>query len=343
MPLRLLEVYHPYLEKENIEEFLKPCNVLGLWQDKLSETERFTRIMVGQENVDDVIDNLRVHFTKPEDLRVVILPIEACFPRREEWSTCKEDEVEGGDWGPLKRRPPSRTSMMELYHDATEMGTLTVTFVVMSLLAAIVAAVGILMDDVAIIIGSMVIAPLLGPNIALTLAATLADWKLGQVALRTSIIGYIFALAIGVIFGLLYSVDTSATQVVGRTDFSLLMVIVALAAGVAGALSFTKGTSEALVGVMVAVALLPPLVASGLLLGDGHFIKAVGAFLLFLVNVLSIKLSGTVTFVLQGVNPGNWLEKEEARRTTQMAVTVWFCLLILVMVLIVLYQRVEAI
>ena len=83
--------------------------------------------------------------------------------------------------------------------------------------------------------------------------------------------------------------------------------------------------------------------ASGLLLGDGHVLEAVGAFLLFLVNVLSIKLSGTVTFVLQGVNPGTWLEKEEARRTTQMAVTVWFCLLILVVVLIVLYQRVGAI
>ena len=341
MPLRLLEVYHPYLEKENIEEFLEPCDILGLWQDKLSETERFTRIMVSQENVDDVIDTLRVHFTKPEDLRVVILPVEACFPRRDEWS-CKEEEVEEGDWGPLKRRPPSRTSMMELYHDATEMGTLTVTFVVMSLLAAIVASVGILMNDVAIIIGSMVIAPLLGPNIALTLAATLADWKLGKIALKTSIIGYVFVFVVGIIFGVLYNVDTAATQVVGRTDISLLMVIVALAAGVAGALTFTKGTSEALVGVMVAVALLPPVVASGLLLGDGHYLKAVGAFLLFLVNVLSIKLSGTVTFVLQGVNPSNWLEKEEAKRTTQMAVTVWFCFLILVMVLIVLYQRVEA-
>ena len=286
-----------------------------------------------------MIGALRPHFTKPEDLKIIILPVEACFPKKEEWTGEEEEvRVEHG-FGPIKRRPPSRTSMMELYQDATEMGTITVTYVVMILLAAIVCAVGILMDDVAIIIGSMVIAPLLGPNLAMTLAATLADWKLGRLAFKTSMVGYILAFMVGMIFGVLYGVDTASTQVIARTDISLLFVIVALAAGVAGALTFTKGASEALVGVMVAVALLPPLVASGLLLGDGHGTEAVGALLLFSVNVFSIKLSGAVTFVLQGVTPSNWLDKAEAKRTTTMAVTTWFFLLVLVAVLIVLYQR----
>jgi uncharacterized hydrophobic protein (TIGR00341 family) len=337
MPLRLLEVYHAYLEKENIEEFLKDKEVMGIWQDKLSDTELYTRLIVRQEHVDDVIDTLRSHFHRPEQLKIIIMPVEACFPRREEW-TSTEGEVEPP---PFRRWHPSRTSIEELYGDATEMAGLSLTYVVMILLAAIVAAVGLLLDDVAVIIGSMVIAPLLGPNIALTLAATLADTKLGKLALFTSILGYILALGVGVLFGVFFEVDTDSPQLLARTDISLLMAIVALAAGVAGAIGFTRGASESLVGVMVAVALLPPLVAGGLLLGSENWTEAIGALLLFAVNVLAIKLSGALTFVFQGVSPSNWLEKEAARRTTIMAISIWLFLLLLVTGAILLYQNLD--
>jgi uncharacterized hydrophobic protein (TIGR00341 family) len=336
MPLRLLEIYHPYLEKETLEEFLKDVDTLGIWQDRLSETELYSRIIVKQEHTDSVLEVLRSHFTKPEQLKVIILPVEACFPRRDEM----EERTRKGPLPPiLGRRHPSRTSMEELYEDATEMAGITLTYIVMILLAAIVAAVGILLDDVAIIIGSMVIAPLLGPNLALTLAATLADWKLGKLAFVTSMLGYLLAVGVGVLFGMIIGVETDAPQIIARTDISLLFVLVALAAGVAGALTFTRGGSETLVGVMVAVALLPPIVAAGLLLGAEHWTESVGAFLLFAVNVLSIKLAGALTFVLQGVTPSNWLEKEEARKTTAMGIAIWFCLLLLVTVSIILYQR----
>jgi uncharacterized hydrophobic protein (TIGR00341 family) len=336
MPLRLLEVYHPYLEKETLEEFLEDTGVMGIWQDRISDTELFTRLIVQQEDVDDVIERLRKHFLKPDQLRIIILPVEACFPRKDEWcDTPKKPKT------PFKAWRPSRTSMEELYGDATEMGGITLTYVVMILLAAIVAAVGLLLDDVAVIIGSMVIAPLLGPNIALTLASTLADWKLAKLALYTSLLGYVLCLGIGVLFGMYFDVDTASPQLLARTDISLLMVIVALAAGVAGALSFTRGASEALVGVMVAVALLPPLVAGGLLMGSENWSESLGALLLFAVNVLAIKLSGALTFVAQGVSPRNWLEKEAARRTTIMAIVIWLFLLLLVSGAILLYQNID--
>jgi uncharacterized hydrophobic protein (TIGR00341 family) len=338
MPLRLLEIYHPYLEKETLEEFLKSTEVLGIWQDRLDDDTLFTRIVVRHEHTDDVIETLKAHFTKPEQLRIVILPVEACFPRRDAWEEAAREETDQFIPG-LRRRPPSRTSINELVDDAIEMGGISLTYIVMSILAAIVAAIGILLDDVAIIIGSMVIAPLLSPNITLTLAVTLADWKLGKLALYTSLVGYLISLGIGVLFGAFLDVDTESPQMIARTDFSLLFVVVALAAGVAGALTFTKGASEALVGVMVAVALLPPLVAGGLLMGSEHWAEALGAMLLFAVNVLSIKLAGALTFVAQGVTPYNWLEKEQAKRTTVMGITIWLCLLVLVVVMILLYQR----
>ncbi|GEM_PF-860880 len=74
-------------------------------------------------------------------------------------------------------------------------------------------------------------------------------------------------------------------------------IAIALASGSAGVLAFTTRASSILIGVMVAVALLPPLVAFGLLLGAGHELLAFGALLLLFVNIICINLAGVVTFL----------------------------------------------
>jgi uncharacterized membrane protein len=104
-------------------------------------------------------------------------------------------------------------------------------------------------------------------------------------------------------------------------------ILLALAAGAAGTLAFTQGLSGAVIGVMVAVALVPPLVVSGMLLGDGHFSSAGGALLLTLANVICINLAGVATFLAQGVRPRSWWEAERARRATLRAILLWLVLL----------------
>jgi uncharacterized membrane protein len=108
---------------------------------------------------------------------------------------------------------------------------------------------------------------------------------------------------------------------------------VALAAGAAGVLAFTAGVSAGLVGVMVAVALMPPLVAGGLLAGAGHFSLSGRALLLLLMNVICINLSGVVTFRIQGVRPRLWLAAEHARRASRRAVVLWVAALALLIAL----------
>lgn len=67
---------------------------------------------------------------------------------------------------------------------------------------------------------------------------------------------------------------------------------------------------------MVAVALLPPLVAVGMLAGSGHFLQAMGAFMLFAVNLICVNLAGVVTFIIQGVRPRTWWEAERAKKAS---------------------------
>ena len=69
--------------------------------------------------------------------------------------------------------------------------------------------------------------------------------------------------------GLLLPFDPQNEEIASRCVVAVGDVVLALVAGVAGAISFTTGMATGLIGVMVAVALMPPLVVAGLLLGAG--------------------------------------------------------------------------
>jgi uncharacterized membrane protein len=88
------------------------------------------------------------------------------------------------------------------------------------------------------------------------------------------------------------------------------------------------------VGVMVSVALLPPLTAFGMLLGAGEGKKATAALGLFLVNIICVNLAGVATFLFQGIRPATWWEEGRARKATRLAMLIWALLLGLLAVVI---------
>jgi uncharacterized membrane protein len=103
---------------------------------------------------------------------------------------------------------------------------------------------------------------------------------------------------------------------------------------VAAALSITTGAPAVLIGVMVAVALMPPLATFGLLLGSGNVNLAIGALELVAVNMICINLAGVVTFLVQGVRPLNWWEASKAKKATRYAIIIWVSLLIILSALL---------
>jgi uncharacterized hydrophobic protein (TIGR00341 family) len=133
--------------------------------------------------------------------------------------------------------------------------------------------------------------------------------------------------------------DPASPELASRNGVGLGDIAVALASGCAGALAFTTGVSTTLIGVMVAVALLPPLVAFGLLLGGWHPALAMGALALFLVNLISINLSGVTTFLVQGIHPATWWEKDQAKKATHTALRIWIAMLAVLVGLILLFQK----
>jgi len=101
----------------------------------------------------------------------------------------------------------------------------------------------------------------------------------------------------------------------------------ALASGAAAALSITTGVSSVLVGVMVAVALLPPTVTLGICIGLEAYEQASGAALLLAANIASVNLTAQITMRLKGIKP-----REEDRQTMATIIFViglmFWCLLI---------------
>jgi uncharacterized membrane protein len=79
---------------------------------------------------------------------------------------------------------------------------------------------------------------------------------------------------------------------------------------------------------MVAVALLPPMVATGLLIGSGMFDLAFGAGILTVTYIICVNLAGVVTFLLQGIKPKNFRDRREGEELSRYAIIIWASLLI---------------
>ena len=320
--LRLIEMLIPEEKKTDAENLLEDdSKVFDFWFGKVSEKKVQIKILVDAEKNQTVIDKLEDNFGSYEGFRLLMFDVQASLPIQE--SEKEESEEKEED-----RKETKGVSREELYNSAIDEVKLSSVYILLIGLSAIVASIGVLRGDVAVIIGAMVIAPMLGPNVGLSLATTLADFALAKRALKANLFGIILGFMIAVVLGLFLTTDpTTSTEIMARTNVGYGDVALALAAGSAGALAYTRGISATLIGVMVAIALVPTLVASGLLLGSGHYSLSFLAMMLFLINLICINLSGVLTFIVQGIEPSTWWEAKKAKRLTRDALMIWLALL----------------
>ena len=336
MALRLIEIVLPKDKENKAEDLIKEHNPTGLWFQEMSRDKTLIKVLIKAEEVEPIVVQMDKHFSTLEHFRLMLLSVEATIPRIEEpvkTETVKEEEK--------NNKKSNRISIEELYLDLEGMTKLSKVYITTVLLSAIVAAIGIMKDNVAVIIGAMVIAPLLGPNVALSLGTTLGDLTLCKNALRAGIVGSIIVLIFSIAIGYFFHLAPVLPELYSRTNVGISDIVLALASGSAGALAFTSGLPSTLVGVMVAVALLPPLVSVGLLFGGGHLIFSYKAFLLFLANLICINLAGVLTFLLQGIKPISWWESKKAKKATTYAILMWSTTLAILLVAILLSKKIS--
>jgi len=337
MALRLLEIVVPEEVTGEVLSLVEEAKITNFWLTCSCENRNIFKMIVTADKTENLLDTFEKKYGRLKDFHMVLLPLEASYPSTKEIEEKaeKRKEEEKGE----KKKEPLRVSRQELYHDVFDDSKLTNTYMIMIILSAIVAAIGLIKDNVAVIIGAMVIAPLLGPNVALSLATTIGDGVLGRNALKTNLVGVFIAFAVSFILGFLLVIDPGIREIASRTVVSYADIVLALASGVAAALSITSGVPSVLIGVMVSVALIPPLVVFGLLLGSGNLLLAVRALELVAINMICINLAGVVTFLLQGLRPLNWWEASKAKKASRYAIIIWVALLILLTVLLMSSQQ----
>lgn len=336
--LRLIQVILPKGREHRVPEILEEFEYLDLWEEPLQDDRVSFKILVEGEHAEEIIDELQGRLGWIEEFRIVLFAVEASIPRPEP----KEDEKEkesAEEKETVEEKPRKqfyRLSREELYSKINEMGRTSSAYIVLTVLSAIVAAIGIYAENVAVIIGAMVIAPLLGPNIAFSFATTLGDNKLAVSSGRAILVGIIITLVVSTITGIIFDINPASHEIARLTNVGVSDIILAVAAGSAGAISITLEVATVLVGVMVAVALLPPLVTCGLLLGAGFVSEAESALMLFLINIVCINISAVAVFLAEGIRPNTWWESEKAKRSSLIALALWAILLTLLIISVVL-------
>ncbi|MFC7176248.1 TIGR00341 family protein [Halosegnis marinus] len=224
-----------------------------------------------------------------------------------------------------------RIAREELQARAEDLAPSLPTYVVMTVVSAVIATAGLLLDSPATVVGSMVIAPLIGPAMTAAVGSVVDEDELFVRGVRMQVLGMsiavvaaaVFAFAVNALNFVPASLDPgSLGQVRERLNPDFLSLVVALGSGVAGAVSLTTGVSSALVGVMIAVALVPPAATVGIGIAYGSVSMAVSSGVLAVVNGLSINLAALSVLWYYGYRPARFFREDEARTATVRRVAV---------------------
>ncbi len=324
MALRMVEIMIPDTQREALKTELERLELEEIWEEELLEETFRVRILFSANKVEPVTDKLQQRFSNVKRFRMVISPVEATIPRPEPEGENEEDEAEEDSTS------TAQVSRDELHAELSDAVRTSRSFFVMLVLSGVVAAFGFYRNNIALLIGAMVIAPIIGPNVGLAFATTIGDVQLLFRSLVSTLLGAACVFGAVAAIGLIQPVNLEQlSHLQTFTEIGYGDLVLGMCAGAAGTLTYTRNFSTSLVGVMVAVALLPPMAASGLLLGSQYYPEAGMAMLLAINNIISIIVASNVTFLLQGIRPIDWWQKEGTRKMTLVAMSMWAMLLLL--------------
>ncbi|MBN1328826.1 MAG: TIGR00341 family protein [Candidatus Heimdallarchaeota archaeon] len=226
-----------------------------------------------------------------------------------------------------------RISIEELENNVSDLTKLNFNFISFTILSSILAGMGLIGDNYVTLIASMIVAPLMGPIVALAFGAVTSSRKILKEGFFAEGLGVLISIFIGFIIGLFYnySLNIPSTFIIARGEPNLVDLIVAIVSGLTVGICFVSGTSLALVGVAVAAALLPVTVNIGIALGMFEWRIALGSLVLFVTNVVCVVLGTMIVFWIRKVEPPQAVKKVKAKRSLKTQI-IAFSLVFLVVV-----------
>lgn len=208
-----------------------------------------------------------------------------------------------------------------------------IDYFVLIALAAAIAALGLLADSAAVVIGAMLVAPLMSPMAGTGLAMVLGEPRFLRLAVGATMRGTLLALLMGLLVGFIPLKEPMTAQVMARTQPTLLDVVVALLSGMAVAYALCRSeATAALPGVAIAAALVPPLSAAGISLANRFYQEFAGALLLFITNFVAISSAAALVFLVLGFRPTTAQKERRVIRSRSATIAGLFLIIITILV-----------
>lgn len=217
----------------------------------------------------------------------------------------------------------NKIPLEKLIEDTDPFTRLNTNLVTIALLSSVIALAGLFLDNTLIIIGAMIISPLLGPINAFTVNVSLAQSKKAlqsEISILIILVSIIMLSAV-ITFLTSHLVPLTLTpQITSRGTVSIIYIIIAIILGVAGALAIFTDIQGMLVGIAIAVALVPPAAVTGIGLAYLNLPLLNGALRNTLLNFLGLQLGGISTLKLKGITSRKY--KVISRRADLMIIIV---------------------
>ncbi|MHA1835843.1 MAG: TIGR00341 family protein [Candidatus Odinarchaeia archaeon] len=288
--MREVEVFVPSDKAQIVETVLTEA---GIEYSKIEgETNINLVIATTTEEVEHIINELSKIGVGKSFGRIHVSSLEVVLPAKK-----------------LTEEVAQRISTQELLSSIVQPAQLTQNFIIYAVLSAILAALGLIGDNVVIIIASMLISPLMGPIMGISLGIVMFDRRLIKNGVIAGIIGFFVSIGAGVVFAVATPYFTLTPEIMLRSSPTVEELGLAVISGLALSISTVSKETSILVGVAIAAALVPPAANIGIGLGSFNFDIALGSTLLLGINIISILIVSVLTLWLKGIKP-----KESVRR-----------------------------
>jgi uncharacterized hydrophobic protein (TIGR00271 family) len=202
-----------------------------------------------------------------------------------------------------------KETVLKYLEDASSPGF---DFLMLIILSCVIATFGLITNSAAVIIGAMLVAPLMSPILAFSLASVVGEHRVFRRALVALVAGAVLSIALSTLISLLFYrlpfgiFEEIPSEILSRTTPSPFDLGIAIAGGAAAAYALAQpNLSAALPGVAISTALMPPLCVIGIGISMQSSTITFGATLLFLTNLLAISFSGILVFIWLGFRPLN--------------------------------------
>lgn len=251
---------------------------------------------VEAEDIDELTEELKDTEIESGDLSIRILEQESLIEK-----------------GQKTRGSASLLSQKEIYSKAQEFSGFSKAQWALVALSSAIAAYGLIINNLIVVIGAMMLAPMLSPFVSGAISLVIGDSKLMEESLVSGGMSFLLAIAVSYVAVLPFPVTmNSALRTI--VSFGFPVILLSFLVGAAAAFTFATGFRDQIAGVAVAIALVPPLAGAGIGLKIGNLMYALHASSIAAINILAVLISGYVSFKLIGLSPTTYYKEKEAER-----------------------------